>query len=79
MAISKPKKPKLKSIPGAPKKTASMESWKAYENKVKQIESDNDKKISEYKKKLSAYESEMKKRESIKNKASKAKSKLSGF
>ena len=39
MSISKPKKPKLKSIPGAPKKTASMESWKAYDDVIPMLES----------------------------------------
>ena len=79
MAIKKPSKPKFKALPKAPKTNASTESWKAYENKIKAIEIENNKKIAEYKKKMNEYENEMKKRENIKNKAAKAKSKLSGF
>lgn len=79
MALKKPQKPKFKAFPKQPKGSASTEAWKNYENKVKAVESENDKKISEYKKKMSAYQAEIKKRESIKEKATKAKSKLSGI
>lgn len=79
MALKKPSKPKFKKLPKQPKASASTDAWKSYENKVKAIEAENDKKISEYKKQKSAYEAELKKRESIKNKANKAKAKLSGI
>lgn len=79
MALKKPSKPKFKKLPKQPKAGASTESWKAYENKVKQIESENDKLIADYRKKQKEYENEIKKRESIKNKAIKAKAKLNGI
>lgn len=79
MALSKPKKPALKRVPKQPKTSASAEVWRNYENRVKAVEGENDKKIAEYKKKVAAYEAELKRREAIKSKAAKAKAKLSGF
>lgn len=79
MAVTKPKKPTLKKYPKEPKKTASMDTWKNYDAKVKTIDAENGKKVQEYKKKLAAYENEIKQREAIKNRAAKAKQKHSGF
>lgn len=79
MSIKKPAKPKFKKLPKAPKASASTEAWKRYENRLKSIEAENDKKIAEYKKKKSAYGNEMKQRERIKEKSEKIRSKLSGI
>lgn len=79
MAIKKPSKPKFVKLPKQPKSNASAEAWKSYDNKVKAVEAENDKRISEYKKKVSEYEAEIKKRDAIRSRAAKAKSKLSGF
>lgn len=79
MALKRPTKPALKKLPKMPKTSASAEAWRNYENRVKAIEAENDKKIAEYKKKVAAYESELKRREAIKGKAMKAKAKLSGL
>lgn len=79
MALKKPAKPKLVKLPKQPKASASAEAWRNYDNKIKAVEAENDKRIADYKKKLTAYESELKKREAIRTKAAKAKSKLSGF
>jgi hypothetical protein len=67
--LKKPNKPKYKALPKAPKMTASKESWKSYENKVKAITTENQKVKAEYEKKLRAYEAEIKQREKIKDKA----------
>lgn len=79
MSLKKPKRPSFKKMPKQPKASASADTWKAYENRIKAIEAENDKKIADYKKKLSAYENEQKRKESIKAKAAKVKAKLSGF
>lgn len=77
--IKKPAKPKLKKYPKQPKASASTEAWKNYDAKVKAIDAENNKKVSEYKKKCSAYDAEMKQRQAIKDRAAKAKQKLAGF
>lgn len=79
MAQQKPKKPALKRVPKAPKASASAETWRNYENRLKAVEAENDKKISDYKKKVASYEAEQKRREVIKEKAAKARAKLSGL
>lgn len=79
MAIRKPSKPKFAKLPKQPKANASAETWKNYDNKVKAVEAENDKRIAEYKRQVSKYEAELKQRDAIKSRAAKAKSKLSGF
>ncbi len=79
MATKKPAKPRLKKAPKMPKSTASVETWKSYERRVKAIDAENSKIIADYKKKVSAYEAEQRKKESIKRMAEKAKAKLAGF
>lgn len=69
MAISKPKKPRFKALPKAPKMSAATEAWKRYEQKLKEVNAENQKKKSEYEKKMKAYEAEMKSRERLKEKA----------
>lgn len=69
MSLSKPKKPKYKALPKAPKMSAAAEAWKRYEAKVKTVNAKNQKRKSEYEKKLRAYETEMKNREKLKEKA----------
>ena len=69
MSFTKPKRPKYKAMPKAPKMTASMETWNRYEAKRKEITKENLKKKGEYEKTLKAYESEMKRRLAIKSKA----------
>lgn len=79
MAIKKPAKPKFKKMPKQPKSNASTQTWKNYEERVKGIEQENDKKVAEYKKKLKDYQNEQRKRDAIKDKVAKAKAKLSGI
>jgi hypothetical protein len=79
MAIKKPSKPKFKKMPKQPKNNASAEAWRNYENKVKAVNAENDKKVAEYKKAVSAYEAEQKKRDGIKAMVAKSKAKLSGI
>ena len=79
MALKKPSKPKLKKYPKTPRETASIEVWKNYDAKTKAIDTENNKKVAEYKKKLTAYENEVKQRKAIKERAAKAKQKLAGF
>lgn len=71
--LKKPNKPKYKALPKAPKMTASKESWKSYESKVKSITLENQKLKSDYEKKVKAYEAEIKQREKIKDKAKNSK------
>lgn len=75
-ALKKPKEPRYKALPKAPKMKASTEAWKTYESRVKSVTAENMKLKAEYEKQLKAYDSEMKKRESIKAKAKIAKSRL---
>jgi hypothetical protein len=79
MAIKKPAKPKFKKLPKQPKASASPEAWRNYENRVKAVNAENDKKVADYKKAVSAYEAEQRKRDSIKNMVAKSKAKLSGL
>ena len=79
MAIKKPTKPKFKKLPKQPKANASKEAWKSYETRVKAINAENDKKISDYKRAVNEYEAEQKKRDSIKAMVAKSKAKLSGI
>lgn len=75
-ALKKPKEPKYKALPKAPKMKASTEAWKTYESRVKSVTTENMKLKSEYEKKLKAYNDEIKKRETIKDKARMAKNRL---
>lgn len=79
MAMKKPSKPKFKKLPKQPKASASKETWKNYENRVKAVTAENDKLIADYKRKVNEYESEIKKRDSIKAMAARSKAKLSGL
>lgn len=79
MAMKKPSKPKFKKLPKQPKATASKETWKSYENRVKAINAENDKLIADYKRKVSDYEAEIKKRDNIKAMVARSKAKLSGL
>lgn len=73
MALKRPKKPKYKAMPKAPKMSASDDSWKAYAKKSDAVVAENRKRKSEYDKKVKAYEASVKMRESIKKKAKDAK------
>ena len=74
--LKKPKQPRYKAMPKAPKMKASQEAWKSYESRVKSVTAENLKLKSEYEKKLKAYNDEIKKRETIKSKAQTAKTRL---
>lgn len=74
MAMKAPKKPALKKVPSAPKAGASMDVWKNYENKLKVIKAENDKKMADYNAKLKKYEAEKKAKEAIRAKAQKMRS-----
>lgn len=75
MAFTKPKQPKYRALPKAPKMKSGTEAWKRYEAKLAEVNKENQKKKSEYEKALKAYNSELKMRESIKAKARNAKAK----
>ena len=72
-ALRKPKKPKYKALPKAPKMSASKESWNNYNKKVTAVSVENQKLKADYERKLKAYETEIKQREKIKEKAKNAK------
>lgn len=74
-----PKKPKLLSVPKQPKANASKTTWDNYDKKVKQIQSENTKRINAYKAEEKKFQAEIQKRDKIKDNARKAKSQLSGF
>lgn len=76
MSFAKPKKPKYKAMPKAPKMSASLETWRRYESRVKAVIGENNKRKAEYAKKLQAYESAIKMRESIKAMARNAKTRF---
>lgn len=73
MALTRPKKPKFKALPKAPKMTASEDAWKNYSKRADAVIAENRKRQSEYVKKVKAYEAAIKMRESIKNKLRNAK------
>jgi hypothetical protein len=73
MALTRPKKPKFKALPKAPKMTASEDAWKNYSKRADAVIAENRKRQSEYEKKVKAYENAIKMRESIKNKLRNAK------
>ena len=79
MALKKPTKPKFKKLPKQPKTNASAEAWRNYENRLKAVNAENDKKVADYKKAVTAYEAEQRKRDGIKAMAAKSKAKLSGI
>lgn len=74
--LKKPKRPKYKALPKAPKMSASAESWKRYEAKLKAINADNQKLKAEYDKAVKNYETAIKNRERIKDIAKNARIKL---
>lgn len=74
-----PKKPKLLGVPKAPKANASTQTWANYQKKLKEVESENNKRIADYKKKEKAFEAEKNSREKVKDKARKLRAQLSGF
>lgn len=76
MAFKKPTRPKFKAMPKAPKVSASSDAWKRYEQRVKAVTAENQKRKAEYEKKLKAYEQELKQRERIKQNAQSAKAKF---
>lgn len=76
MSFSKPKRPKYKALPKAPKMKASIEVWKRYEQRLSEVMKENLKRKAAYEAALRTYESQIKQRESIKAKARAAKSKL---
>lgn len=71
MALRKPTKPKLKTLPKKPKMTASKETWDRYYQRLKEVQAYNKKLLAEYKKKLKAYEAEMARRKKIAEQARK--------
>ena len=73
MALTRPKKPKFKALPKAPKMTASEDAWKNYSKRADAVIAENRKRQSEYEKKVKAYEYAIKMRETIKNKLRNAK------
>lgn len=74
--LRKPKRPSYKALPKAPKMSASAESWKRYEAKLKAVNAENQKKKAEYEKAVKAYETAIKNREKIKDIAKNANAKL---
>ena len=74
--LKKPKRPKYKALSKAPKMSASAESWKRYEAKLKAINADNQKLKAEYDKAVKNYETAIKNRERIKDIAKNARIKL---
>lgn len=46
-------KPKLRSLPKKPKASASLETWKKYEAKVKEVQKANNAKVKSYNEKKS--------------------------
>ena len=74
-----PKKPKLLALPKAPKANASTQAWENYKKRLKEVETENNKRIAEYRKKEKAYEAEKNSREKVKDKARKLRAQLSGF
>ena len=71
MALRKPVKPKLKTLPKRPKMTASKETWDRYYQRVKEVQAYNKKLMAEYKRKLQEYEKEMARRKKIAEQAKK--------
>lgn len=61
-----PKKPKFRAMPKAPKMSASIETWKRYEQRVKDVIAVNQMKLSEWNKKRKAHEDAKRERERIK-------------
>lgn len=61
-----PKKPKFKAMPKAPKMSASIETWKRYEQRVKEVIAFNQSKLNEWEKKKKAHENAKRERERIK-------------
>lgn len=70
------KKPRYKALPKAPKASASVETWRRYEQKVNAVVSENLKKKAEYDKKVAAQKNVAKIKDDIKNKIANAKSKV---
>jgi hypothetical protein len=60
MALTKPKKPKFKAMPKAPKMTASDDAWKNYSKKADAVIAENRKRKAEYEKKVKELARKMK-------------------
>ena len=66
--MKKPHKPKLLKYPKRPKASASLETWERYYAKIKEIDKENKRRVSEYHRKLKEIEAAKKKKEELKRK-----------
>lgn len=66
--MAKIRKPKLAAYPKQPKMKASLEAWKSYEAKVKDVDKKNQEKVKEYKSKVAAAEAAVKTKAAIQKK-----------
>lgn len=62
-----PKRPSYKPMPKAPKMSASVETWRRYNDLVNKVASENLKKKSEYEKKVAAVKAVSKTKQAIKD------------
>jgi predicted patatin/cPLA2 family phospholipase len=63
--MRKPKKPKMKKYPKPPKRSASLEVWNRYYEKLKEIDRENHKRLQEYERALKQIEVQKKKKEQL--------------
>lgn len=75
-SLRKPKRPKYKALPKAPKMSASVETWKRYETRLKSVMGENLKRKNAYESAFKSFNAAVKMRERIKEIAKTAKSRL---
>lgn len=73
MATKAPKKPKMLSYPKQPKAGASVDVWKRYEDKCKEVDKKNEAKLKPYNEKLKKIEADKKAKSQIQARVSKLK------
>lgn len=66
--MKKPRKPSLKKLPKRPKASASLETWKKYEDRVNAVKKENQKAMSDFKKEEKRFEAAKKQRADIQRK-----------
>jgi hypothetical protein len=67
--MKKPRKPKLRKLPKKPKQSSGIEVWSRYDDRVKDVQKENNSRIAEYNKKYRAWEGNRKRKDSIRKRA----------
>lgn len=69
--MRKPRKPKLRKLPKKPKQSSSLEVWNRYNDRVKDVQRENNSRIAEYNKKVREWKARNNRKDQIRKAAAK--------